>query len=109
MYTRQSRYSEMSGWPVANASSNRMPGTTRPSASVTEPRCIDAAAGSDLCLTLETFLGTGNAADGARTLFIHYNTMKHRMARITELLPGDLRDARFRLTVAFALQVRKLL
>jgi DNA-binding PucR family transcriptional regulator len=35
--------------------------------------------------------------------------MKHRMARITELLPGDLRDARFRLTVAFALQVRKLL
>jgi purine catabolism regulator len=69
----------------------------------------DAAAGSDLCLTLETFLGTGNAADAARTLFIHYNTMKHRMARITELLPGDLQDARFRLTVAFALQVRKLL
>jgi purine catabolism regulator len=69
----------------------------------------DVAADSDLCLTLETFLGTGNAADAARKLFIHYNTMKHRMARIIELLPGDLHDARTRLTVGFALQVRKLL
>jgi purine catabolism regulator len=68
----------------------------------------DRAADSDLCATLEMFLGTGNAADAARRLFIHYNTMKHRMARITELLPGDLHDPRTRLTIGFALQVRKL-
>ncbi|MEO8907957.1 MAG: helix-turn-helix domain-containing protein, partial [Microbacteriaceae bacterium] len=69
----------------------------------------DRSADSDLCSTLEMFLGTGNAADAARRLFIHYNTMKHRMARITEILPGDLRDPRTRLTIGFALQVRKLL
>ncbi|MCU1571393.1 MAG: hypothetical protein JWR33_2134 [Naasia sp.] len=69
----------------------------------------DERGDSSLCLTLETFLGTANAADAARRLFIHYNTMKHRLARITDLLPGDLQDPRTRLTVAFALQVRKLL
>lgn len=68
----------------------------------------DEATGSELCATLEMFLGTGNAADAARRLYIHYNTMKHRMARITQLLPADLHDPRARLTLAFALQVRKL-
>jgi purine catabolism regulator len=69
----------------------------------------DNATDSDLCGTLEMFLGTGNAADAARRLYIHYNTMKHRMARIEELISADLRDPRTRLTLAFALQVRKLL
>lgn len=69
----------------------------------------DAASGSDLCATLEMFLGTGNAAEAARRLYIHYNTMKHRMARITELLAADLRDPHARLKLAFALQVRKLI
>ncbi|MEQ1735089.1 MAG: PucR family transcriptional regulator ligand-binding domain-containing protein [Rhodoglobus sp.] len=68
----------------------------------------DAATGSELCATLEMFLGTGNAADAARRLFIHYNTMKHRMARITDLIGVDLHDPRARLKLAFALQVRKL-
>ena len=54
------------------------------------------------------FLGTGNAAEAARRLFIHYNTMKHRMARISELLAVDLHDPHARLKLAFALQVRKL-
>ena len=64
---------------------------------------------SSLCPTLEGFLGVGNAAEAARRLFIHYNTMKHRMARITELLGVDLREPRIRLTLALALEVRKLL
>ncbi len=68
----------------------------------------DHANGSDLCATLEMFLGTGNAADAARRLFIHYNTMKHRMARIAELSPADLHDPRARLRLSFALQARKL-
>ncbi len=69
----------------------------------------DAATGSELCATLEMFLGTGNAADAARRLFIHYNTMKHRMSRISELIAADLHDPRARLKLAFALQVRKLI
>lgn len=69
----------------------------------------DSATGSELCHTLELFLGTGNAADAARRLFIHYNTMKHRMNRITELLDFDLTEPRVRLKLAFALQVQKLI
>ncbi|HOY81422.1 MAG TPA: PucR family transcriptional regulator ligand-binding domain-containing protein [Rhodoglobus sp.] len=69
---------------------------------------VDAATGSELCETLEMFLGTGNAADAARRLFIHYNTMKHRMSRISDLIGVDLHDPRARLKLAFALQVRKL-
>ncbi len=69
----------------------------------------DAATGSELCATLEMFLGTGNAADAARRLFIHYNTMKHRMARVSDLIAADLHDPRARLKLAFALQVRKLI
>lgn len=69
----------------------------------------DAATGSELCATLDMFLGTGNAADAARRLFIHYNTMKHRMARISDLIAVDLHDPRARLTLAFALQVRALI
>lgn len=69
----------------------------------------DAASGSELCATLEMFLGTGNAADAARRLFIHYNTMKHRMARISDLIVVDLHDPHARLKLAFALQVRKFI
>ena len=68
----------------------------------------DIANGSDLCATLEMFLGTGNAADAARRLFIHYNTMKHRMSRIAGLITADLSDPRARLRLSFALQARKL-
>ncbi|MEO6943085.1 MAG: PucR family transcriptional regulator ligand-binding domain-containing protein [Lacisediminihabitans sp.] len=68
----------------------------------------DLANGSELCATLEMFLGTGNAADAARRLFIHYNTMKHRMSRISELIAADLGDPRARLRLSFALQARKL-
>jgi purine catabolism regulator len=69
----------------------------------------DAGADGQLCATLEMHLGTGNAAEAARRLFIHYNTMKHRLGRIEELLGPVLADPRKRLSLAFALQARKFL
>jgi len=68
----------------------------------------DALMGSDLCGTLEAYLGHGNGAEAARALYIHYNTMKHRLARIAELTGADLHDARTRLRLAIALEARKL-
>lgn len=68
----------------------------------------DAHDGSDLCATLEAYLGLGNAAEAARKLFIHYNTMKHRLTRIAELTAVDLHDPRSRLALALALQIRTL-
>jgi PucR family transcriptional regulator, purine catabolism regulatory protein len=41
-------------------------------------------------------------------LYIHYNTMKHRMGRIVELLDVDLHDPRVRLSLAVALAARAL-
>jgi PucR family transcriptional regulator, purine catabolism regulatory protein len=68
----------------------------------------DRTGSGALCQTLETFLGTGNAAAAARALYIHYNTMKHRLARIVELLDVDLHDPRTRLSLAVALAARAL-
>ncbi len=63
----------------------------------------------DLCRTLEAYLGVGNAAEAARRLFIHYNTMKHRLGRIVALTDADLHDPGTRLALAMALEIRKLL
>jgi PucR family transcriptional regulator, purine catabolism regulatory protein len=68
----------------------------------------DRAGGAQLCETLESYLATGNAAEAARSLFIHYNTMKHRLARIEEILALDLHDPRHRLSLAVALRIRQL-
>ncbi len=69
----------------------------------------DEANGANLCSTLEVYLGVGNGAEAARRLFIHYNTMKYRLARIHELVCADLHDPRDRLGLALALEARKLL
>jgi PucR family transcriptional regulator, purine catabolism regulatory protein len=68
----------------------------------------DQTGSGALCQTLETFLGIGNAAAVARALYLHYNTMKHRMARIVELLDVDLHDPRTRLSLLVALAARTL-
>jgi purine catabolism regulator len=68
----------------------------------------DRTGSGALCQTLETYLGIGNAAAAARALYIHYNTMKHRMVRIAELLDADLHDPRTRLSLAVALAARAL-
>lgn len=68
----------------------------------------DAHADGDLCRTLEVFLGLGNAAEAARRLFVHYNTMKHRLQRIGDLLGADLHDPRTRTALALALEAHRL-
>lgn len=69
----------------------------------------DESSGSDLCRTLEVYLGVGNGAEAARRLYIHYNTMKHRLQRIVDLTHADLHDPRTRLTLALALEAGTLL
>ncbi|MCC2335345.1 PucR family transcriptional regulator [Cellulomonas wangsupingiae] len=68
----------------------------------------DLQVDGDLCRTLEVFLGLGNAAEAARRLFVHYNTMKHRLQRIGELLGADLHDPRTRTALALALEAHRL-
>jgi purine catabolism regulator len=68
----------------------------------------DEANSTDLCDTLEIYLGVGNGAEAARRLYIHYNTLKHRLQRIAELTHADLHDPRTRLTLALALESRRL-
>ncbi|WP_225753358.1 PucR family transcriptional regulator ligand-binding domain-containing protein [Actinotalea sp. Marseille-Q4924] len=68
----------------------------------------DEQADGELCRTLEEVLGLGNAAEAARRLFVHYNTMKHRLQRIGDLLGADLREPRTRLALALALEARRL-
>jgi purine catabolism regulator len=45
-------------------------------------------------------------ADGARVLGCHYNTMRHRVRRLEELLGPFTRDADLRLNIAIALRLR---
>jgi len=69
----------------------------------------DAVGSADLCRTLKVYLGGGNAAETARSLYIHYNTMKYRLARISEILGVDLHEPNTRLRLALALAARPLL
>lgn len=68
----------------------------------------DAQTSGDLCDTLEAYLGLGSGAAAARRLFIHYNTLKHRLRKIGELTNADLHDPRTRLALALALETRRL-
>ena len=70
----------------------------------------DAAHQSDLVSTLDAFLtASGNAARAAQALFIHYNTLRHRLATIEQVLAIDLDDAEARLSLALALRVFRML
>jgi purine catabolism regulator len=68
----------------------------------------DDRTSGDLCQTLEAYLGLGSGAAAARRLFIHYNTLKHRLHKIAELTNADLHDPRTRLAMSLALEARKL-
>lgn len=63
----------------------------------------------DLCHTLEVYLNLGNAAEASRRLFVHYNTMKHRLRRIVELTGADLTASRTRMLLGLALEARRLI
>jgi hypothetical protein len=56
-----------------------------------------ASAGGELLTTLEAFLESGGALEAcARSLFVHPNTVRYRLRRVTELTglrPTDPRDA----------------
>jgi purine catabolism regulator len=68
----------------------------------------DAARGTTLVTTLETFLATRNAALAARRLYLHYNTLKNRLAKIEEIIGPYLDDPDRCLSLTLALRLRRL-
>ena len=68
----------------------------------------DAARGTTLVATLEMFLATRNAALAARRLYLHYNTLKNRLAKIEEIIGPYIEDPDRCLSLALALRMRRL-
>jgi PucR family transcriptional regulator, purine catabolism regulatory protein len=68
----------------------------------------DAARGTALVTTLETFLATRNAALASRQLYLHYNTLKNRLTKIEEIIGPFLNDPDRCLSLALALRLRRL-
>ena len=70
----------------------------------------DAAHASELVRTLDAFLAaSGNAAKAAQALFVHYNTLRHRLGVIEQILSLSLDDPDARLSLGLALRVSKML
>jgi purine catabolism regulator len=69
----------------------------------------DAEHHTELVPTLEAFLAAGgNAAQAARALFVHYNTLRHRLETIEQVLQQRLDDADVRLSLGLALRVLRM-
>lgn len=68
----------------------------------------DAARGTNLVFTLETFLASRNAALAARELYLHYNTLKNRLVKIEEIIGPYLDDPERCLSLTLALRLRRL-
>ena len=68
----------------------------------------DSTHGTTLVATLDVYLATRNAALAARRLYLHYNTLKNRLARIEEILGPYLDDPDRCLSLALALRLRGL-
>ena len=67
----------------------------------------DNANGSDLCLTLRTYLkNNGSVKETADELFVHRNTINYKLNKIEELLGVEMSSTQVRteLTLALALQ-----
>lgn len=63
-------------------------------------------AGGDLLLTASAYLEGGGSVEGAgRTLFLHPNTVRYRLRKLTELTGRDITDPRAGLVVRLALLV----
>lgn len=70
----------------------------------------DAAKGTDLAATLETYLATGRQHGiTAEALHIHPNTLYQRLARIGEILGQDWRDADAALELHLALRLNRIM
>jgi purine catabolism regulator len=68
----------------------------------------DRRHGTELCRTLDVYLATRNGALAARQLFIHYNTLKNRLALIRELVGPLVDDPERSLAASVALRLRRL-
>lgn len=68
----------------------------------------DRAHGTSLVGTLDTFLAIRNGALAARQLFVHYNTLKNRLAKIEEIIGPCLDDPERCLSLTLALHLRRL-
>lgn len=63
-------------------------------------------AGADLVASLRSYLASAGRWDAAATsLGVHRHTLRHRIRRVRELLPGDLDDPDYRAELWFALRV----
>lgn len=68
----------------------------------------DHVNGTVLVRTLDTFLASRNGALAARQLFVHYNTLKNRLAKIEEVTGPFLDDPERCLSLSLALHLRRL-
>jgi len=69
----------------------------------------DAAHQTNLVQTLETFLTCNrNGVHAARSLYVHYNTLKHRLDRIEAILGPFVDDLDRCLSLSLALRARRL-
>ena len=50
-----------------------------------------------------------NGLNDARALYVHYNTLRHRLERIEQILGPVLDDPEQRLNLALALRVARML
>ena len=67
----------------------------------------DRAHRSNLVDTLEAYVATRNAAEAARRLYVHYNTVRSRLARIEELIGPFLSDTERLTSLAVALHIHR--
>lgn len=67
----------------------------------------DRAHKSNLIDTLEAYVATRNAAEAARRLYVHYNTVRSRLARIEELIGPFLADTERLTGLAVALHIHR--
>lgn len=65
----------------------------------------DRVHGSNLIDTLEAYVSTRNSAEAARRLYVHYNTVRSRLARIEELIGPFLADRERLTSLAVALHI----